>query len=154
MRPLQALSAIALAATLAVASIALQSCGGGNGDNRDLERCDVCDGHVIQDCFHECVKFCLPDDPDCQTRCTRQCDQCKKDLRCVPCNGSCTTNEFFRCAPIDEVITCEDGTFGGSDTSATPHPTETPVPTSTAATPAPTSTAAPPTATSSPTAHP
>src|SRR4051794_23201161 len=114
MRLIKLLPAVALAIALALASIALQSCGGDNGDNRDQERCEACDGHIVQDCFRECVRDCLPDDLDCQSRCTRQCDTCKKDLRCVPCNGSCTTNEFFRCAPIDEVITCEDGVFGGS----------------------------------------
>src|SRR3982751_6063746 len=127
MRLMNVLSAVALAMTLALASIALQSCGSSNSDNRDQERCDICDGDVVQDCFSQCVLFCLPDDPDCETRCTRQCDTCKKNLRCVPCNGACTSNEFFRCAPIDEVIACEDGSYGGSDTSATPHPTGTPV---------------------------
>ena len=132
---------------LALGGVVLQSCGG-NDDKRTRERCEICDGHVDEDCRRECRKFCLPTEPDCEGRCTRECDQCKKELSCQVCAGSCT-GTVFRCAPVDEVITCEDGTFGEgpqapeptkSDTTPHPDPTATARPTGATHTPTPTGT--------------
>jgi hypothetical protein len=130
MRRVGVLSVGVLIALLALGGVALQSCGNGNNDKRTREICEVCDGHIDEDCRRECRKFCLPTE-DCEDRCTRECDQCKKDLSCQACAGSCTGAEL-RCAPIDEIVTCEDGRFGeGPEATSLPMQTLTPTPAAT-----------------------
>ena len=105
-----------------MAAAALQSCGSkqDNDERRTIERCEVCVDKIEGDCLRECRRLCLPDDADCDDRCTRECDQCKKDLRCQPCASGCT-GTVLRCAPVDEAITCDDGVFGvGPAPSPTP----------------------------------
>ena len=102
--------AVALLLALGLAIVTLHACGESR-DERDKERCEVCDPEIDRDCFNECVDFCLPGD-DCVPRCERQCDECKDDLRCVACSADCTGSEF-RCAPQDETLSCADGQFSG-----------------------------------------
>jgi hypothetical protein len=89
----------------------LGSCGGSDGD-RDNKRCERCDDFVNPGCFGECRQFCLEDDPECDVRCTAQCDVCRRDLVCGECRGDCT-GTVLRCAPQNEAVTCSDGVFGG-----------------------------------------
>lgn len=100
---------VALAAMLAF-TIATHGCGG-DDDRRDRERCDVCDPlQVDSDCVHECLRFCAEGEPDCAGRCNRECDRCKAELECRTCTSGCT-GTTARCAPADEPLVCEDGTF-------------------------------------------
>jgi len=100
--------AIALLAVLSLAVFVFGACGD-SGDQRDEKQCEVCDPGVDRDCFDECVEFCRPDE-DCVPRCEAQCDECKRDLRCVECAANCTGTDF-RCAPPGVAVSCEDGQF-------------------------------------------
>lgn len=122
MRRVGVLSVGLMVVMLGLGSTVLQSCGK-NKDKRTRERCEICDGHIDKDCRRECLDLCLPDDADCDARCDRECDQCKKELSCQACASSCTASEL-RCAPTDEVISCEDGNFGEGP-EASPRPTST-----------------------------
>jgi len=123
MRRVRVLSMGLMVAMFGLGAISLQSCGGDEAE-RTRERCEVCDGFVEGDCLRECRRFCLPDEEDCENRCTIECDQCKKDLSCQACASGCT-GTTLRCAPVDELIMCEDGTFGEGD-PASPVPTPSP----------------------------
>jgi hypothetical protein len=122
MRRVGVLSVGLVVVMLGLGSTVLQSCGKGN-EKRTRERCEICDGRINEGCRQECLDLCLPTDADCEARCTRECDQCKKELSCQACASSCTGSEL-RCAPTDEVITCEDGNFGEGP-QASPQPTTT-----------------------------
>jgi len=106
-RPLGWSVCLALAVVLAAAGH-----GCGNNDNRrDRERCEQCDpAQIDQECVQQCVRFCVPNDPDCTARCNRQCDRCKSELECRQCTNNCT-GTVARCAPVDEPLVCQDGTF-------------------------------------------
>jgi hypothetical protein len=131
-----------VAIVIAIASpFALQSCGGDepSEEDRTLEMCDACNPRVEGDCLRECLRFCLPNE-DCETRCEAQCDFCRRDLRCQACSGSCDGGEPLRCAPLDEIIDCDDGSFGGGGANVptnVPTPTMTPAATPGGATPTP-----------------
>ena len=88
----------------------ISACGDGHGD-RDRKVCDRCDTHVDDGCFDECRELCGTD-PDCDTRCAAQCDECRRDLVCSACRGSCT-DDTPRCAPTNETVQCDEGVFGG-----------------------------------------
>lgn len=103
------LAILALAAAAGMAGLA--ACGGSDGD-RDNTRCERCDDRVNPGCFDECRTFCREDDPDCDVRCTAQCDVCRRDLVCGACQRDCT-GTVLRCAPQNETVTCSDGVFGG-----------------------------------------
>jgi hypothetical protein len=100
----------AVAAVLA-AGAGLLACGGGD-HARDDKVCRSCDAGVDGECYDQCRDFCVPNDPDCATRCAAQCDDCRRDLVCGACVGDCT-GSVLRCAPSNETVTCDDGTFGG-----------------------------------------
>lgn len=104
---------IVLGAVVAVwlAGAGLFACGGGN-HGRDDKVCRSCDAGVDRECYDECRDFCNAGDPDCNTRCAAQCDDCRRDLVCGACVGDCT-GSLLRCAPSNETVICEDGTFGG-----------------------------------------
>jgi len=122
---------LALALMVALGA-ALHACGNGGGDKRQRERCDVCDPTQIDpECVKQCLPFCSPSESaaECADRCNVECDRCKAELECQACSADCT-GTIGRCAPTNEVITCEDGDFGGGP-GATPQPTATsPAPTS------------------------
>lgn len=104
--------AVLLALILGSAALGLHACGD-DGNDRDRERCEVCDpADVDGDCLEECEEFCSDSESaaDCDARCQRQCDQCKDELRCAPCTAACT-GATSRCAPVDETLTCDDGQF-------------------------------------------
>ncbi len=103
------LIACGLATLLAVAG--LSACGS-DDDDRDTKVCRECHPPVDQGCFNECRELCLAGDPDCETRCAAQCDECRRDLVCGSCRAGCT-GTAQRCAPTNEAVQCEDGTFGG-----------------------------------------
>ena len=88
----------------------LSACGDSKGD-REREVCERCDAHVDQGCFNECRELCGTD-PNCDTRCAAQCDECRRDLVCSECRGSCT-DDRPRCAPTNETVQCDEGVFGG-----------------------------------------
>ena len=100
-----------LALGIAIA-LALGSHGcGTSSDKRARQRCASCDPAQIESgCVRACLPFCVPDDPDCIDRCNRECDRCKADLECHACVSDCT-GTVARCAPADELLTCEDGVF-------------------------------------------
>jgi len=100
--------AIALVAALSLAAFVFVACGD-SGNERDKKQCQVCDPLVHGHCLEECIEFC-PAGEDCTSRCEAQCDECKRDLRCVACSVDCT-GTHFRCSPPGEVVTCEDGQF-------------------------------------------
>jgi hypothetical protein len=105
---------ILTAALLAVAlggGIFFSACGGDEGD-RERKTCERCDTHVDQGCFHECQELCGAD-PSCDTRCAAQCDECRRDLVCSACRGTCT-DDAFRCAPTNETVQCDEGVYGGA----------------------------------------
>ena len=87
------------------------ACGGDDGD-RERKVCERCDGHIDQGCFNECRELC-GSDPNCDTRCNAQCDECKRDLVCAPCRENCTDADL-RCAPTNETVSCDEGVFGGA----------------------------------------
>ncbi|HEY2389139.1 MAG TPA: hypothetical protein VGK30_19475 [Candidatus Binatia bacterium] len=97
-----------------VLAVALAAAGhgcGSNNDKRDRERCEQCDpAQINSDCVDQCVRFCVADDPDCTARCNSECDRCKAELACRQCTSDCT-GTVARCAPVDEPLVCEDGTF-------------------------------------------
>jgi hypothetical protein len=93
------------------AALVVTACGGGDHD-RDDKVCRSCDAGVDRECFDECQDLCVDDDPNCATRCAAQCDDCRRDLVCGACVGDCT-GSLLRCAPSNETVSCEDGTFGG-----------------------------------------
>ena len=103
-------SSIALAVLLALAAaVALHACGS-SSDRRTRERCEVCDpAQINPDCLDQCMQFCAAGE-DCATRCDRQCDRCKAELECHACTSGCT-GTVSRCAPADQPLVCEDGTF-------------------------------------------
>ena len=99
---------LALGVALAVA-VGPQGCGSGH-HKRDRERCEDCDPtQVDSECVDQCFRFCAPGE-DCATRCNRECDRCKAELECHACTSGCT-GTVLRCAPADEPLVCEDGTF-------------------------------------------
>jgi len=95
----------------ALGGLTLGACGDG-GTDRDKNVCASCELRVDQDCFDECHELCVADDPNCKPRCTAQCDKCQRDLVCGACVGNCT-GSVQRCAPTNETVQCDDGTFGG-----------------------------------------
>lgn len=103
---------LALAGAMALAGGILAACGGGDEDRQDKE-CRSCTHEIDRDCFEECRDFCTPGDPDCDSRCTAQCDECRRDLVCSDCRSGCT-GTTPRCAPQDATVQCDDGMFGGS----------------------------------------
>jgi hypothetical protein len=109
--------AIGMGLALVLAGAALVACGGGH-TARDTKVCQACTVHINQGCFDECQRLCLPDDPNCDTRCAAQCDQCRRDLVCGPCRADCT-GTTLRCAPTNETVECDDGTYGGPITATT-----------------------------------
>jgi hypothetical protein len=88
------------------------ACGGG-GTDRDTRVCRSCDPDVARGCFNECRELCVAGDPNCDDRCSAQCDECRRDLVCSVCRGDCTGSKL-RCAPQNETVECDDGTYGGS----------------------------------------
>lgn len=100
-----------VAAAIVFATAGLVACGGGSHD-RDEKVCRSCDAGVDRDCYDQCRSFCVAGDPDCDSRCAGQCDDCRRDLVCGTCVGDCT-GSLLRCAPTNETVTCEDGTYGG-----------------------------------------
>ena len=103
------LIAVGLAAILGFAG--LSACGGNDGD-RDTKTCKRCTKPVDQACFNECRDLCVPGDPDCDSRCAAQCDECRRDLVCMDCREGCTGTSP-RCAPQNEIVDCGDGRYGG-----------------------------------------
>jgi hypothetical protein len=103
---------LALAMAIALTGGMFAACGGGDEDRQEKE-CRTCSHEIDHDCFAQCRDFCTPGDPDCDTRCTAQCDECRRDLVCSDCVGACT-GEPARCAPQDHAVECSDGVFGGS----------------------------------------
>jgi hypothetical protein len=95
-----------------VAAAAVAACGDGH-TSRDAKVCDRCEIGADPDCFRACRDLCLPDDSSCDARCTAQCDDCRRDLVCGACVANCT-GTTPRCAPSNETVTCDDGTYGGS----------------------------------------
>lgn len=112
---------VVFGAVLAVllAGVSLSACG--DDGARQEKTCKSCQPDVGRQCFNACRELCLPDDPNCETRCAAQCDECRRDLVCSECRGDCT-DTLSRCAPTNETVQCEDGTFGG------PQPTSAPTP--------------------------
>ena len=102
-------STIVLMLLLALgAGAALHACG--NDDKRTRTRCETCDpAQIDPDCVDQCKNFCAPGE-DCTARCDRECDRCRAELECRVCTTGCT-GTVARCAPADEPIVCEDGTF-------------------------------------------
>ena len=98
-----------LAASLA--ALTPWACGGG-GTDRDTRVCRSCNPGAAQGCVNECRELCLPGDPDCESRCTAQCDECRRDLVCSACRSDCT-GTTLRCAPQNETVDCDDGRYGG-----------------------------------------
>jgi|SRR4051794_20030586 hypothetical protein len=103
---------LVLALTVALMGGLVVACGGGHEDRQEKE-CRTCTHEIDRDCLSECHGFCVPGDPDCDTRCTAQCDECRRDLVCSDCAGACT-GATARCAPQDHTVECDDGVFGGS----------------------------------------
>ncbi len=103
-------STIVLMLLLALAAaFALHACGSSH-DKRTRERCEVCDpAEIDRHCVDQCKDFCAPGE-DCVARCNRECDRCKAELECRACASGCT-GSVSRCAPVDEPLVCEDGTF-------------------------------------------
>jgi hypothetical protein len=97
--------------TLMLGSVGLSACGGDDGARQE-KVCKSCQSDVGRQCFNECRELCRPDDPNCETRCAGQCDECRRDLVCSECRGDCT-GTLSRCAPTNETVQCRDGTFGG-----------------------------------------
>ena len=112
---------VVIGAVLAVllAGAGLSACG--DDDERQEKVCKSCQPDVGRQCFNECRDLCLQGDPNCETRCAAQCDECRRDLVCSECRGDCT-GTLLRCAPTNETVQCEDGTFGGPQ----PTPVRTP----------------------------
>jgi len=93
----------AFLALVVIVAAAGHGCGT-NHDKRDRERCEQCDpAQIDHECVDQCVRFCVPGDPDCA-------DRCKAELECRQCTTGCT-GTVARCAPADEPLVCEDGTF-------------------------------------------
>ena len=93
-----------------VAALALHACGSSSSDRRTRERCEVCDpAQIDPGCVDQCKQFCVPGE-DCVARCNRECDRCKAELECHACTSGCT-GTVSRCAPVDQPLVCEDGTF-------------------------------------------
>lgn len=111
---------IGVALAVLLAGVGLSACGGDDGARQE-KTCKSCQPDVGRQCFNACRDLCLPDDPNCETRCAAQCDECRRDLVCSACRGDCT-GTLSRCAPTDATVQCEDGTFGG----AQPTPVRTP----------------------------
>jgi hypothetical protein len=100
----------AFLALVVIVAAAAHGCGSSH-DKRDRERCERCDpAQIDHNCVDQCVPFCVPGDPDCTDRCNRECDRCKAELECRQCTTGCT-GTVARCAPADEPLVCEDGTF-------------------------------------------
>ncbi len=110
---------IGMVLVMLLAGVGFSACG--DDKARQEKVCDSCQPDVGRQCFNACRDLCLPDDPDCGTRCAAQCDECRRDLVCSECRGACT-GTLSRCAPTNETVQCEDGTFGG----ARPTPVSTP----------------------------
>lgn len=87
-------------------------CGGGH-TSRDKRACETCNVGANPECFDQCRMFCVPNDPNCDARCTAQCDHCRRDLLCGACVADCT-GTTTRCAPTNATVVCDDGTYGGS----------------------------------------
>lgn len=100
---------VALAAAIALAGGILAACGGGHEDRQEKE-CRSCTHEIDRDCLEECRDFCTPGDPDCDSRCTAQCDECRRDLVCSDCREGCT-GTTARCAPQDQTVQCNDGVY-------------------------------------------
>jgi len=96
----------------ALGGVSLWACGDG-GTDRDKKVCHSCELNVDDDCFDDCHELCVAGDENCVPRCTAQCDKCRRDLVCSECVGNCT-GSTLRCAPTNETVECDDGTFGGS----------------------------------------
>jgi len=107
---------IGMTRATALAGAVLFACGGGH-TARDTKVCQSCTVSLNQGCFDECRHLCLPDDPNCDTRCAAQCDPCRRDLVCAPCRADCT-GTMFRCAPTNETVECDDGTYGDAGATA------------------------------------
>jgi hypothetical protein len=103
---------IGVVLALALGGATFWACGGGNSD-RDEKVCKQCTIGIDRGCFDECQELCLADDPNCAPRCAAQCDECRRDLVCGACIGGCTGSST-RCAPSNETVQCDDGTYGGS----------------------------------------
>ncbi len=104
------LAAISLA-VLTGGGLLFAACGGDKGD-REHKVCERCDTHIDDGCFDECHELCGTD-PNCDTRCAAQCDECRRDLVCSACRENCT-DDAFRCAPTNETVQCDEGVFGGT----------------------------------------
>jgi hypothetical protein len=102
---------IGLVLAVVLGGTSLSACGDGHTDH-DEKVCRSCQAGVDHGCFDECRNFCLPDDPNCDTRCAAQCDECRRDLVCSACRENCT-GTTLRCAPTNETVACDDGTYGG-----------------------------------------
>jgi hypothetical protein len=107
---------IGVVLTVVLGGATFWACGGNDGD-RDEKVCRSCEAGVDRGCFNECRELCVPDDPNCDTRCAGQCDECRRDLVCGACQGDCT-GTTLRCAPTNETVQCDDGTFGGVPATA------------------------------------
>ncbi len=116
---------IGMALATALVAAVLSACGGDN-TSRDTKVCQTCNAGLNQGCFDECRRLCLPDDPNCDTRCAAQCDQCRRDLVCGPCRAGCT-GTTLRCAPTNETVECDDGTYGGAVATTTASTSPTPL---------------------------
>lgn len=104
-------SVIGLVLALLLAGAGVSACGGGHTD-RDEKVCRSCVAGADHGCFNECRELCAAGDPDCDSRCTAQCDECRRDLVCSVCRAGCS-GTTLRCAPQNETVDCDDGTFGG-----------------------------------------
>jgi hypothetical protein len=107
-----AIGALGVLLAVGLGGATFWACGGGDTD-RDEKVCRSCDLGVDRGCFNECRELCVADDPNGEPRCAAQCDECRRDLVCGACVGNCTST-LLRCAPSNETVECEDGTFGGS----------------------------------------
>lgn len=103
---------VGLLLAVALAGPGFSACGGGDHD-RETRVCRSCDPDVARGCFNECRELCLAGDPDCDSRCAAQCDECRRDLVCSTCRGDCT-GVVLRCAPQNEIVQCADGSYGRS----------------------------------------
>lgn len=112
---------VVIGAVLAVllAGVSLSACG--DDGARQEKTCKSCQPDVGRQCFNACRALCVPDDPNCETRCAAQCDECRRDLVCSECRSDCT-DTLSRCAPTNETVQCEDGTFGGPPPTSAPTP--------------------------------
>ena len=67
----------------------------------------------ISGCFNECRELCLAGDPDCESRCAAQCDECRRDLVVRRRAADGCTGDSPRCAPSNETSSAATASYGG-----------------------------------------